>query len=310
LKFGNQRINGMKELKSGLTVNKEINSNAINHINIRNLSQSLVLKGYNNTINSFKTFNSPLSVNNVRAFGRVDGVDLNELNYFIQLPVNLLDLRVKLGIEDQKINAMQRALEHQSIQLDFYQLISSLHSGPPLLSYFNTITGSQHLFISGQHLSNGCHEVDLYFQTSNGLNLINKLYAIEAILMTTFQWNGDQFVVISNSKKAMDPIQCLKMNDSPNVPHSGRGSTVTQVFVFDAKQKIYKQIAVIYSESVTDLKILDDRNRYPCLLMAIPVANGNLGHPIVICMNTNGNFYLRETTTLLGIDQVFIVIDF
>ena len=302
LTYGNQRINGLKVLKNGLIANKDITSNAINNINIRNLSQSLVLKGYNNSINSFKTFNSPLSVDNVKAFGRVDGVDLHELIYFIGLPVNLLDLRIKLGNEDRRIEAMQKALEQQSIQLEFYELMTTIHSGPPLLSYYNTLTQSQHLFVAVD-LNLGCREVDLYLQTNNDFILRKKLFTIEAILMTHFQWNGDYFVVISNSKRGPESLKCLEMN-SPKTPYIGRGQSVTQVFIFDKNQNTYKQMAIVYSESVTDLKVIDDQNRNPCILLAIPVANGNLGHPIILCMNTNRNFYLTDAP-LPGVDQVF-----
>ena len=309
LSYGNQRINGHKVLRNGLTANKEINSLAINGINIRNLSSSLVLKGHNNTINAMKSFRSPLTVNNVNAFGRVDGVDLNELDYFIKLPVNLQDLEVKLGIEDQKIQTMQRALDQQSVQLEFYELVSSLHSGPPLLSYYNSITGSQHLFISGQQLANGCHEVVFYSETRVGFQSIAKLFAIEANLMTSFRWNGNQFVIISNVKKPIDYVKCLQMNDSPTVPHYGTGPTLSQVFVFDERTRSYKQMAVINSESVTDLKVIEDNNRYPCLLLAIPVVdNSKLGHPVIVCMNSNGNFYLKDTIpeiTMSGTDQVW-----
>ena len=95
LNYGNQRITGIKNINNDLTVNSGINAN-INGINIPQLAQRLVLKGYNNTISSFKDFNSPLTVHNVRAYGKVDGVDLNELNYFIGLRVDLLDLRLQL----------------------------------------------------------------------------------------------------------------------------------------------------------------------------------------------------------------------
>ncbi|CAG2169695.1 unnamed protein product [Oppiella nova] len=231
LNYGNQRINGLKVVNNHLTVNSEINSNTVNDINIGNLSQSLVLKGYNNSINSLKTFTS-LTVNNVMAFGRVDGVDLNELHYFIGLPIDLQDLRVRLQNEDQKIESLERALDQQTFELAFYSLYASIPSGPALLSYHNSITASQHLFISGQHLTNGCQEIG---------------------------------------------------------------------------QNQYIQRAVIHTQSVSDIKVVADNNPEPCLVMAIPVVNGVFGQSIVVCLNRNANFYLRETIPLLGRDQFTIM---
>ncbi|CAG2109890.1 unnamed protein product [Medioppia subpectinata] len=300
LTFGNQTIFGAKVLNGDLIVNSAINANTVNNINIPKLANSLVLKGYNVTITAPKTFNSSLSVQNVEAFGRVDGVDLNELNYFIRLPIDLQDLRVRLGVEDKKIERLRTALSKQSYELDFYELHTTMPSGPPLLSYHNTDTDSQHLFITGQRLSNGCREVDVYANSRNGFELLSKLYTIDANLMTTFTSNGHQFVVVTNANNGPQAEQCLKMNTFTKLSHSGSGPQITQVFVFDGQQNKYNEIEIIHTHSVTDIDVIEDNTLNPCLLMAIPVVNRVKGQSIVVCLNGNGNFYLRETVPLLG----------
>ena len=305
LTYGNQVIHGLKVLNNGLNTESEITSRTINHINIRNLSQSLVLKGHNNSIYAVKTFAAPLTVHNVLTYGRVDGVDLNELNYFIGLPVNLGDLKLRLDHEDHKIASLQMALDRQAIELEFYELVSTIHSGPPLHLLFNHLTQSQHLFVAGEHLANGCQEVNVFANVNNKWIFAKKLFAIEANLMISFTWNLDQFIVISNSKRALNPEQCLRMNGQTSVAHYGSGPVITQILKFDTKINDYKHIAVLNSEMVTDIKVIQDSGHRPCLVMAIPVSNGRLGHSMVVCIGADRKFYLTETTPLLGMDQVF-----
>jgi hypothetical protein len=304
LNYGNQQILGLKQINNHLTVNSQITANQINGINIPHLSQRLVLKGLNNTIDSMKTFNSLLTVHNVHAFGRVDGVDVSELNYFAGIPIDLLDLRIQLQKQDQKIELLHKALEHQAIDLAYYEMVSSLRSGPALLAYHNSKTKSQHLFISGQHLSNGCQEIEVYEQSINNVfKPIAKLHAIDANSMISYTYYGNRYVLISNSRKGPIP-ECLKQNRSPHLPNYGSGPSIIQVFQLNEKQNIYEQKAFIRTETVFDMQVIQDNYINPCFVFAIPVANGLLGHSIVVCLDKNGNFGLRETLPMPGIDQV------
>jgi len=273
LNYGNQQISGIKNINNDLTVNSEINAN-INGINIPQLAQRLVLKGNNNTISSFKDFNSPLVVHDVLAYGKVDGVDVNQLNYFIRLPVDLLDLRLQLLAQEQKINLLQTALEHQAIDLSYYELIQSIPSGQTLLSYYNFMTKSNHLFISGHHLNNGCQEIEIFerlsYPSNIRFNLIAKLYAIDATSMQTFTLSGQTFVLITNSRKIPIP-DCLTPNPSTRLSHYGSGPAISQVFKLSQRNNQYEQIALIHTEPVYDVKVIQDQYITPCFVFAIPV---------------------------------------
>jgi len=126
--------------------------------------------------------------------------------------------------------------------------------------------------------------------------------------MTTFTLSGQRFVLLTNSRKIAIP-QCLTSNPSTHstrVSHYGVGPAVSQLFRLNQRNNQYQQIALIHTEPVFDVKVIQDELITPCLVFAIPVANGVLGHPIVLCLDNNANFNLRETIPLTGIDQVFL----
>jgi hypothetical protein len=268
LNYGNQQILGVKQINNHLTVNSQITANQINGISIPHLSQRLVLKGVNNTIDSMKTFNSHPTVHNVHAFGRVDGVDVNELNYFVGILIDLLGLRTQLQRQDQKIALFHRALEHQAIDLAYYEMVSSLRSGPALLAYHNSKTKSQHLFISGQHLSNGCQEIEVYEQSINVFKSIAKLYAIDANSIISYTYFGNRFVLISNSRKGPIP-ECLKQNVSPHLLNYESGPSIIHVFQLNEKQNIYEQKAFIRTETVFDQRFVKEVIEYPFCMQCL-----------------------------------------
>jgi hypothetical protein len=119
LTFGNQTIRGNKVFRNHVSFGSEVNSRRINGIEIPGLASRLVLKGLNNTITAPITFTSTVNANNVNAYGKVDQIDVRELNYLVHLPVDLKDMNMKVNQVQAKIDRIQTVLDENKKANDY-----------------------------------------------------------------------------------------------------------------------------------------------------------------------------------------------
>ena len=123
--------------------------------------------------------------------------------------------------------------------------------------------------------------------------------------MISFAQSGHRFVLVSNAvtnavSRGLTP-DCLRRNPSIHLSHYGSGPAITQVFKYNQNNNNYQQIALIHSQTVSDIELIQDQYITPCLVFAIPIANEN---SLVFCLDNNNNFFVKEKIPISGINEV------
>ena len=307
LTVGQQEVHSPVVVMNNLDVSGEVKTHLINKFDIWNLKNRLVLKGENNTITQPMIFQE-LIVDNAISYGKIDDVDVNELSYFVRLPVNIEDIKLKTDFAGRELNEMQFVMDNQAIRLAYYELIGTILGGPTLHQVYNRKLQSHLLLIlNGYRSYEPCQQINIYSFKDNpkgpsgphSLIPFQTIYSPEPTSASSFSYSNQEFLVISNARND----KCIFRNPTSNrIPIYGVGEAVAaqQIFIYE-RNNSYNQIAVIHTQPAVDVQVIYDGHSLPCFLFVIPAATSQM-----YCMDQLGKFYLSENIISHGLDQVLI----